>query len=98
MMKKSNITELNNIININDIVVFDDNSTPPDNLEYSIVNEEGIEYHIVYYYVGEFDLIDNTYIHHYNKNKEYLNTLKITLTEEDKELLQLMCNNYKEIY
>lgn len=97
-MKKSNITELNNIININDIVVFDDNSTPPDNLDYSIVNEEGIEYHIVYYYVGEFDLIDNTYIHHYNKNKEYLNTLKITLSEEDKELLQLMCNNYKEIY
>lgn len=97
-MKNSNITELNNIININDIVVFDDNSTPPDNLEYSIVNEEGIEYHIVYYYVGEFDLIDNTYIHHYNKNKEYLNTLKITLTEEDKELLQLMCKNYKEIY
>lgn len=98
MMKKSNITELNNIININDIVVFDDNSTPPDNLEYSIVNEEGIEYHIVYYYVGEFECIDNTYIHHYNKNKEYLNTLKITLTEEDKELLQLMCKNYKEIY
>ena len=65
--------------------------------DYSIVNEEGIEYHIVYYYVGEFDLIDNTYIHHYNRDREYLDTLKITLSGEDKELLQLMCNNYKEI-
>lgn len=92
------ISELDNIIKIGDIVVFDDTSTIPDNTDYSIVNEEGIEYHIVYYYVGEFVLIDNTYIHHYNKNKEYLNTLKITLSEEDKELIQLMCNNYKEIY
>lgn len=92
------ITELDNIIKIGDIVIFDDNSTPPDNLEYSIVNEEGIEYHIVYYYVGEFDLIDNTYIHHYNRDREYLDTLKITLSGEDKELIKLMCNNYKEIY
>lgn len=93
------ITELDKIIKIGDIVIFDeDNSTPPDNTKYSIVNEEGIEYHIVYYYVGEFDLIDNTYIHHYNRDREYLDTLKITLSGEDKELLQLMCNNYKEIY
>ena len=63
-----------------------------------ILNEEGIEYHIVYYYVGEFDLIDNTYIHHYNRDREYLDTLKITLSGEDKELIKLMCNNYKEIY
>ena len=93
------IAELDNIIKIGDIVIFDeDNSTPPDDTKYSIVNEEGIEYHIVYYYVGEFDLIDNTYIHHYNRDREYLDTLKITLSGEDKELLQLMCNNYKEIY
>lgn len=93
------ISELDNIIKIGDIVVFDeDNSTPPDDTKYSIVNEEGIEYHIVYYYVGEFDLINNTYIHHYNRDREYLDTLKITLSGEDKELLQLMCNNYKEIY
>lgn len=93
------ITELDKIIKIGDIVIFDeDNSTPPDDTKYSIVNEEGIEYHIVYYYVGEFDLIDNTYIHHYNKNREYLDTLKITLSGEDKELIKLMCNNYKEIY
>ena len=93
------IAELDNIIKIGDIVIFDeDNSTPPDDTKYSIVNEEGIEYHTVYYYVGEFDLIDNTYIHHYNRDREYLDTLKITLSGEDKELLQLMCNNYKEIY
>lgn len=90
------ITELDKIIKIGDIVIFDeDNSTPPDTTEFAIVNEEGIEYHIVYYYVGEFDYIDNTYIHHYNKNREYINTLKITLSGEDKELLKLMCNNYK---
>lgn len=93
------ITELDKIIKIGDIVIFDeDNSTPPDTTEFAIVNEEGIEYHIVYYYVGEFDLIDNTYIHHYNRDREYLDTLKITLSGEDKELLQLMCKNYKEIY
>lgn len=93
------ITELDKIIKIGDIVIFDeDNSTPPDDTKYSIVNEEGIEYHIVYYYVGEFNLIDNTYIHHYNKNREYLDTLKITLSGEDKELLKVMCDNYKEIY
>lgn len=92
------ISELNSIINIGDVVIFDDSSTIPDNTDYSIVNEEGIEYHIVYYYVGEYELIDNTYIHHYNSNREYLDTLKITLSGEDKELLQLMCNNYKEIY
>lgn len=93
------ITELDKIIKIGDIVIFDeDNSTPPDDTKYSIVNEEGIEYHIVYYYVGEFDLIDNTYIHHYNRDREYLDTLKITLSGEDKELIKLMCNNYKEIY
>lgn len=93
------ITELDKIIKIGDIVIFDeDNSTPPDDTKYSIVNDEGIEYHIVYYYVGEFDLIDNTYIHHYNRDREYLDTLKITLSGEDKELIKLMCNNYKEIY
>ena len=93
------ITELDKIIKIGDIVIFDENnSTPPDTTEFAIVNEEGIEYHIVYYYVGEFDLIDNTYIHHYNKNREYINTLKITLSGEDKEILKLMCDNYKEIY
>lgn len=92
------ISELNSIINIGDVVIFDDSSTIPDNTDFSIVNEEGIEYHIVYYYVGEFECIDNTYIHHYNRYREYLDTLKITLSGEDKELLQLMCTNYKEIY
>lgn len=92
------ISELNSIINIGDVVIFDESSTIPDNTDFSIVNEEGIEYHIVYYYVGEFECIDNTYIHHYNRDREYLDTLKITLSGEDKELLQLMCNNYKEIY
>ena len=93
------IAELDNIIKIGDIVIFDeDNSTPPDDTKYSIVNEEGIEYHIVYYYVGEFEDIDNTYIHHYNRDREYLDTLKITLSGEDKELIKVMCNNYKEIY
>lgn len=92
------ISELNSIINIGDVVIFDDSSTIPDNTDFSIVNEEGIEYHIVYYYVGEFDLINNTYIHHYNRDREYIDTLKITLSGEDKELLQLMCTNYKEVY
>lgn len=92
------ISELNSIINIGDVVIFDDSSTIPDNTDYLIVNEEGIEYHIVYYYVGEYELIDNTYIHHYNRDREYLDTLKITLSGEDKELIKLMCNNYKEIY
>lgn len=92
------ITELNNIININDIVIFDDVSVLPENDDFCIVNEEGIEYHIVYYYVGEYELIDNTYIHHYNSNKNYINTYQVTLDNEDKELLQLMCTNYKDIY
>lgn len=92
------ISELNSIINIGDVVIFDDSSTIPDNTDFSIVNEEGIEYHIVYYYVGEFECIDNTYIHHYNRDREYIDTLKITLSGEDKELINLMCNNYKEIY
>ena len=92
------IAELDNIIKIGDIVIFDDTSLIPDNTDYSIVNEEGIEYHIVYYYVGEFEDINNTYIHHYNSNKEYLDTLKITLSGEDKELIKVMCNNYKDIY
>ena len=37
-------------------------------------------------------------VHHYNSNKDYINTYQVTLDNEDKELLQLMCNNYKEIY
>lgn len=89
------LTELNNLIKISDRVIFTE--TPTIDYNDYIDIEEGIEYHIVYYYTGEYELINNTYIHHYKENK-HINTYQITLTEEDAEELQLMCKNYKEVF
>lgn len=91
------IEELNDRIDIGDVVIFSDDEQPPTSNRFAIINEEGIEYHIVYYYVGEFDEIDNTYIHHYGRNGG-LETLKITLNDDDRELLSVMCDNYREVY
>lgn len=89
------LTELNNLIKIGDRVIFTE--TPTIDYNDYIEIEEGIEYHIVYYYTGEYELINNTYIHHYKENK-HINTYQITLSEEDAEELQLMCKNYKEVF
>lgn len=89
------IEELNNLIRIGDRVIFTE--TPIQNYDDYIEIDEGIEYHIVYYYVGEYELINNTYIHHFRENK-HINTYQITLSNEDIEELKIMCKNYKEIY
>ena len=91
------LTELNNLIKIGDRVIFTENPNI-DIYDKYIINEEGIDTHIVYFYTGEYELINNSYIHHYTEENKYINTYQITLDDNDKEQINIMCKNYIEVY
>lgn len=89
------LEEIDNHIPIGDNVQFTPTKTICDYIPLT-TNEEGIGIHLVYYYTGEYNEIDNTYIHHF-KNETYIGTYQLTLSDIEKNDILLMCNDYNTL-
>ena len=89
------LTELDNIIKIGDNIQFTPDAKIYDYMPL-ITNEEGIGIHIVYYYTGEYEEINNTYIQHYKEDK-HIGTYQITLSEIEQDDIKQMCDDYNTL-
>jgi hypothetical protein len=95
-VKKYNLQKLNEIIKYGDKVQFTQTPTIEEDNRYIEV-EEGIEYHLVYYFREPYT-IHFAFIHHYNKDNEYIDTYRVYMDVEDEveEIIE-MCDNYNNL-
>ena len=94
-VKKYNLEKLNEIIKYGDKVQFTETPTIEENNRY-IEKVIGIEYDLVYHYKEPY-AIHFAFIHHYNKDNEYIDTYRVYMDVEEAEEIIEMCNNYNNL-
>lgn len=94
-VKKYDLQKLNEIIKYGDKVQFTKTPTIEEDNPYIEV-EEGIEYHLVYYFREPY-AIHYAFIHHYNKYNDYIDTYRVYIDVEEAEEIFEMCNNYNDL-
>lgn len=96
-VKKYDLQKLNEIIKYGDKVQFTETPTiEEDNPYIEIEIEKGVEYHLVHYYSEPY-AIHYAFIHHYNKDNEYIDTYRVYMDVEEAEEIFEMCNNYNNL-
>lgn len=108
------IEQITERVKMGEWLVFDDeNLTPPttlttdnrdrlvfENAPYiqAVCVDDDIYIMLAHYYCGEIDAVENTYIHHYNKDCELVDSCHITPNESELEILKTTFDNWCEVF